>query len=322
MKKILVAGAGGFIGGHLTRHLAEEGHEVTAVDIKNTDSWYQHTEGVKEVVADLKNFYACGHAAERQDRIYNLACNMGGMGFIQNNHVDCLESVLIQTNFVRVLRDLPNTKEIFYSSSACAYPQEIQGDVNSPALKESDAIPANPEDGYGWEKLFSEIITRYGIKDCGLKPRIFRFHNCYGPFGTWTGGREKAPAAMCRKVAEAEEGGTIEVWGDGQQTRSFLYIDECLEGVGKLMDSNETGPFNIGSDEMVTINQLAEIVIGVSEKNLSIKNIDGPLGVRGRCSSNDLIKEKLGWAPDYPLQKAIENTYPWVAEQAEARKNQ
>jgi GDP-D-mannose 3',5'-epimerase len=313
--KILVAGAGGFIGGHLTKHLAGAGHEVTAVDIKKKDSWHQHTEGVKELVSDLKDFNACGCVASGQDRIYNLACNMGGMGFIQNNHVDCLESVLIQTNFVRALRDTPDTKEIFYSSSACAYPQDIQGDVDSPALKESDAFPASPQDGYGWEKLFSEIITRYGIKDCGLNPRIFRFHNCYGPYGTWKGGREKAPAAMCRKVIEAKLSGDhdIEIWGDGEQTRSFMYIDDCITGIEKIWQSDHTDPLNLGSDEQVTVNQLVDIAEELGGIKLK-RNYDlsKPQGVRGRNSDNTLIKEVLGWSPSISLREGMEKTYEWI----------
>ena len=316
--KILVAGAGGFIGGHLTKHLIAEGHEVTAVDIKKKDAWYQHSDGAKEIVSDLKDFNSCSYVASGQDRVYNLACNMGGMGFIQNNHVDCLESVLIQTNFVRVLRDLSDTKEIFYSSSACAYPQEIQGEVDCAALKESDAFPASPEDGYGWEKLFSEIITQYGIKDCGLKPRIFRFHNCYGPYGTWEGGREKAPAAMCRKVIEAKLSGNheIEIWGDGEQTRSFMYIDDCITGINKLWDSDYTKPLNLGSDEQVTINQLVDVAEELGGIKLKRHyDLSKPQGVRGRNSDNTLIKEVLDWAPSISLHAGMEKTYRWIFDQ-------
>jgi len=313
--KILVAGAGGFIGGHLTKKLASEGHEVTSLDIKNKNEWHQHTEGVKEVTSDMRDFNSCGIVAVGKDRIYNLACNMGGMGFIQNNHVDCLESVLIQTNFVRVMREMSDTKEIFYSSSACAYPEDIQEDVDSVALKESDAYPANPQDGYGWEKIFSEIITQYGIKDCGINPRIFRFHNCYGPYGTWEGGREKAPAAMCRKVIEAKLSGNhdIEIWGDGEQTRTFMYIDDCITGIEKIWQSDYTDPLNLGSDEQVTVNQLVDIAEELGGIKLK-RNYDlsKPQGVRGRNSDNTLIKEVLGWSPSIPLKDGMEKTYKWI----------
>ena len=242
------------------------------------------------------------------------------MGFIQNNHVECLESVLIQTNFITAMRDMGELgpKEIFYSSSACAYPQEIQGDVDSVALKESDAYPANPEDGYGWEKLFSEIITDYSIKDCGINPRVFRFHNCYGPHGTWKGGREKAPAAMCRKVAEAKLNGTkeIEIWGDGEQTRSFMYIDDCITGLQRIWEVDYTSPLNLGSDEQVTINQLVDVAEEIAGIKLKRKyNLDAPQGVRGRNSDNTLIKEKLGWAPSVSLKEGMEETYRWIFNQ-------
>ena len=288
---------------------------MTAVDIKKKAEWHQHSEKATEVTADMRDFNACGYAAAGKDRIYNLACNMGGMGFIQNNHVDCLESVLIQTNFIRVMREMSDTKEIFYSSSACAYPEDIQESVDSVALKESDAYPANPQDGYGWEKLFSEIITKYSIKDCGTNPRIFRFHNCYGPHGTWKGGREKAPAAMCRKVIEAKLSGNheIEIWGDGEQTRSFMYIDDCITGIEKIWESDYTDPLNLGSDEQVTVNQLVDIAEELGGIKLT-RNYDlsKPQGVRGRNSDNTLIKEVLGWSPSITLQEGMEKTYEWI----------
>ncbi len=317
--KVLIAGAGGFIGGHLTKKLVAEGHEVTALDIKKKDEWHQHTEGATEVTSDMRDYNSCGIAATGKDRIYNLACNMGGMGFIQNNHVDCLESVLIQTNFIRVMREMSDTKEIFYSSSACAYPEDIQESVDSVALKESDAYPANPQDGYGWEKIFSEIITKYSIKDCGVNPRVFRFHNCYGPYGTWKGGREKAPAAMCRKVIEAKLSGEheIEIWGDGEQTRTFMYIDDCITGIEKIWESDYTDPLNLGSDEQVTVNQLVDIAEELGGIKLK-RNYDlsKPQGVRGRNSDNTLIKEVLGWAPSVSLKDGMEKTYKWIYDEA------
>ena len=303
--KILVAGAGGFIGGHLTKKLCAQGHEVTAVDIKSQDKWFQHTPDVRESVGDLRDKNSCGRALVGQDRVYNLACNMGGMGFIQNNHVDCLESVLIQTNFITCMREMPTAgpREIFYSSSACAYPEDIQEEVDSVALKESDAYPANPQDGYGWEKIFSEVITKYSIKDCGINPRIFRFHACYGPYGTWEGGREKAPAAICRKVIESKLSSKkeIEIWGDGEQTRTFMYIDDCITGIEKIWEVAYTDPLNLGSDEQVTINQLVDIAEELGGVKLKrIYDLTKPQGVRGRNSDNTLIKKILGWSLLFP----------------------
>jgi GDP-D-mannose 3',5'-epimerase len=316
--KTLIAGAGGFIAGYLTKKMAAEGHEITAVDIKKKDEWHQRTEGVEEVVADMRDKNSCRRVMAGKDRIYNLACNMGGMGFIQNNHVDCLESVLIQTNFITCMREMSKPKEIFYSSSACAYPEGIQSSVDSASLKESDAFPANPQDGYGWEKLFSEIITKYSIKDCGVNPRIFRFHNCYGPHGTWEGGREKAPAAMCRKVIEAKLSGNhdIEIWGDGEQTRTFMYIDDCITGIEKIWESDYTDPLNLGSDEQVTVNQLVDVAEELGGVKLNrCYDLSKPQGVRGRNSDNTLIKEVLVWAPSTPLKEGMEKTYAWIYDQ-------
>jgi len=318
--KILIAGAGGFIGGHLTKKLSEEGHEVMAVDIKPTRQWHQHTNKAHEVSRDLRSYNNWGYLLSDVDRVYNLACNMGGMGFIQNNHVECLESVLIQTNLIRAISDMGEfgPKEVFYSSSACAYPEDIQGAVDSVALKESDAFPASPQDGYGWEKLFSEIITKYSIKDCGISPRVFRFHNCYGPYGTWRGGREKAPAALCRKVIEAKLSGKheIEIWGDGEQTRTFMYIDDCITGIEKLWGSDYTDPLNLGSDEQVTINQLVDIAEELGDIKLKRNHdLTKPQGVRGRNSDNTLIKEVLDWAPSISLKDGMEKTYKWIYDQ-------
>ena len=318
---IVVAGAGGFIGGHLTKKLIADVHSVIAIDIKKPEDWFQHGKGdTQEVCGDLREPEIARYFLPKADRVYNLACNMGGMGFIQNNHVDCLESVAIQTNLIRAIRSLEENgpKEIFYSSSACAYPQEIQSRLNSTSLKESDAIPANPEDGYGWEKLFSEIITQYAEKDCDLNPRIARFHNCYGPFGTWKGGREKAPAAICRKVIEAKLSGKheIEIWGDGEQTRTFMYIDDCITGIEKIWESNYTQPLNLGSDEQVSINQLVDITEEIADIKLTRKyDTSKPQGVRGRNSDNTLIKKVTGWAPSIPLEEGMQKTYDWIYEQ-------
>lgn len=317
--KIAVGGAGGFIAGHLIKDLVSKGHEIVAVDQKPFEQWYQYTESdqVACYQANLEEKGVCYKFSEGADRIYNLACNMGGMGFIQNNHAACMQSVLIQTHMLMAARD-NGVKEILYSSSACVYPEEIQEDIldaASQGLKEHTAIPANPQDGYGWEKLFSEIITKYFAQDYALNPRICRYHNVYGPFGTWYGGREKAPAAICRKVIEAKRSGNleIEIWGDGKQTRSFMYIDDCIEGMDRLWASDFCDPINLGSDEMVSINELVDIVeeiAGVSLKRNYL--LDKPQGVRGRNSDNTLIKEVLGWAPSIKLKDGIEKTYKWI----------
>lgn len=321
---ILIAGAGGFIAGHLTKSLALQGYDVTAVDIKSKEKWFQ--------VHDLQNVETLPKSdlrdkrvvesllkQKKYHRIYNLACNMGGMGFIQNNHIDCLESVYIQTNFITTMREQGCSASIFYSSSACAYPQHIQQDVNVTAIKESDAYPADPEDGYGWEKLFSEIITQYGARNESMDVRIARFHNCYGPFGTWHGGREKAPAALCRKVIEAQKNNTkeIEIWGDGKQTRSFMYIDDCLEGMARLWESDYSDPVNLGSSELVTINQMVDMIEQIAGTQLERKYLlDKPQGVRGRNSDNTLIKKITGgWEPSVKLFHGLEKTYSWIYDQ-------
>ena len=321
---ILVAGAGGFIAGHLVKSLALQGYDVTAVDIKSQDQWFQ-VHNLKNVEtlpkSDLRDKRVVKSLLKKRKytRIYNLACNMGGMGFIQNNHIDCLESVYIQTNFITAMREQQSSASIFYSSSACAYPQDIQQDVNVTAIKESDAYPANPEDGYGWEKLFSEIITQYGAKNESMDVRIARFHNCYGPFGTWQGGREKAPAALCRKVIEAQKNKTqeIEIWGDGKQTRSFMYIDDCLEGMSRLWESDYKDPVNLGSSELVTINQMVDMIEQIAGTQLERKYLlDKPQGVRGRNSDNTLIKKITGgWEPSVKLFHGLEKTYSWIFDQ-------
>lgn len=322
---ILIAGAGGFIAGHLTKELAAEGdHRITAVDIKNRKNWFQVSKSEKVDSldqTDLKDRHVVKKllSENRYDRIYNLACNMGGMGFIQNNHVDCLESVYIQTNFITVMREMDKPPSIFYSSSACAYPEHIQQEVISPAIKESDAYPAAPQDGYGWEKLFSEIITQHAAKDHSLDTRIARFHNCYGPFGTWQGGREKAPAALCRKVIEAQKNkkNEIDVWGDGEQTRSFMYIDDCIEGMDRLWNSDYSDPVNLGSSELVSINQMIDMIQDIAGVKVQRNyQLDKPQGVRGRNSDNSLIKKvTAGWEPSVKLFNGLEKTYSWIWDQ-------
>ena len=318
---ILVGGAGGFIAGYLVKSLVRQGHSVIAADIKPKDQWYQVDENANNHYdCDLGLRENCYELSAGADRVYNLACNMGGMGFIQNNHALCMESVLIQTHMLQAARDR-GVSEILYSSSACIYPQEIQNEIKDSAaqgLKEADAYPANPEDGYGWEKLFSEIITDYFRQDFNLDVRVCRYHNVYGPHGTWDGGREKAPAAICRKVIMAKLNGEkeIEIWGDGEQTRSFMYVDDCITGMDLLWKSNFSKPINLGSDEMVSINQLVDMVEDIAGITLKRKYLlDKPQGVRGRNSDNTLIKEVLGWAPSIKLRDGLEKTYEWIYNQ-------
>jgi nucleoside-diphosphate-sugar epimerase len=317
----LVCGAGGFIGSHLVRKLKKEGFWVRGVDRKRPE--FSKTEADDFMVGDLRDQKFCKKVFDRSfNEVYQLAADMGGAGFIftGDNDADIMyNSVLINLN---VLQNSVEKKigKIFYSSSACIYPKYNQLDPKNPKLSEESAYPAAPDSEYGWEKLFSERLFLSYFRNHKLQVRIARFHNIFGPEGTWTGGREKAPAAMCRKVASTKDGGTIEMWGDGKQTRSFLYIDECLKGVRKLMNSSFTGPVNIGSEEMVTLNQLAEMVMKIANKKLKIKHIKGPLGVRGRNSDNRLIKKKLGWAPQQPLIEGIKETYDWIDTQV--KKNQ
>lgn len=326
MNKVLIAGAGGFIAGHLTRELFKLGNEVTAVDIKPIDKWFQvvNNKNVTNVHStDLKDKRKVEELiiGGNYDRVYNLACNMGGIGFISNNNVDCLESVYVQTNFVTVMKDEPRScpQSIFYSSSACAYPEHISQEVDSPALKESDAYPAAPRDGYGWEKLFSEIITQYTAKEFGIDTRIARFHNCYGPHGTWEGEKEKAPMALCRKIIEAKKtkSETVEIWGDGEQTRSFMYIDDCIEGISRLWQSEYTDPVNLGSSELTSINQMVDIIEEIADIKLERKYLlDKPQGIRGRNSDNTLIKKITGgWEPSVKLFNGLEKTYSWIWDQ-------
>jgi len=316
VKKALVCGAGGFIGSHLVKKLKEDGFWVRGVDLKYPE--FAPTAADDFIIGDLRDISMCKYAVDMKfDEVYQLAADMGGAGFVftgENDAEIMHNSALINLNMLDTCykRNIPR---IFYSSSACIYPEYNQLDPDNPKCDEASAYPAAPDSEYGWEKLFSERIYLTYQRVHGIQVRIARYHNIFGPEGTWTGGREKAPAAMCRKVADAPEGGQIEVWGDGLQTRSFLYVDECVEGTIKLMRSDKTGPYNIGSEEMISINNLAKMVMGIAGKNLSINNIPGPEGVRGRNSDNELIRKELGWAPGRSLQEGMEKTYKWISEQ-------
>ncbi len=318
-KKILVAGGGGFIGGHLAKSLVNRGHEVRVVDVKPLDQWYQKTEGAENIVANLEEKGAGFSASEGCDEVYNLACNMGGMGFIENNKALCMLSILINTHLLMAAKEF-QIKKYLYSSSACVYAADKQTDTTVTALKEADAYPAMPEDGYGWEKLFSERMCKHFEEDFGMQVRVVRFHNVYGPDGTWRGGREKAPAALCRKIIEAKKSGNlkIEVWGDGEQTRSFMYIDDCITGLDKLMESDFSDPINLGRSELVSINQLIDIISGIGGVEVEREhNLDAPQGVRGRNSDNSLILDKLKWEPEVDLKTGLTKTYAWIEEQIE-----
>jgi nucleoside-diphosphate-sugar epimerase len=319
MKSALVCGAGGFIGSHLVKRLKSEGLWVRGVDLKFPEFW--STEADDFVIGDLRDPVVCRSVTDRRfDEVYQLAADMGGAGFVftGENDADIMHnSALINLNMLEACWKR-NCSRIFYSSSACMYPEHNQLDPDNPMTAEESAYPAYPDSEYGWEKLFSERLYLAFHRNYGLDVRIARFHNIFGPQGTWEGGREKAPAALCRKVAKADDGGSIEIWGDGTQTRSFLYIDECLDGVLRLMRSDWTGPVNIGSEEMVSINHLAEMIMQVAGKELTINHVPGPLGVRGRNSDNRLIEEKLGWKPSEPLKNGLSETYDWIAEQVRA----
>jgi len=323
---IVIAGAGGFIGGALARYFKDRGFtNLRAVDIKPIQQWYQTVEGVDNVPdCDLRLRENCYRACDgRPAEVYNLAADMGGMGFIELNKAACMISVLINTHMLLAARDAGTVERYFYSSSACAYNTQKQQDPNVTALKEEDAYPAMAEDGYGWEKLFSERMCRHFREDFGLQTRVARFHNVYGPWGTWDGGREKAPAAICRKVIQAKDTGSgeIEIWGDGQQTRSFMYIDDCLTGIDKITHSDILEPINLGSAELVTINRLVDIVEEIAGVKLKRNyKLDAPKGVRGRNSDNTKIKQYLGWEPDLPLVEGMKRTYAWIEEQYFARK--
>ena len=316
-KKILVVGAGGFIGGHLVNKLIKDGNIIIAADIKPREHWFQEFEKAKNYYSiDMKEIKNCRKVVKNVDYVFNMACNMGGMGFIENNKAECMQSVLINTNLLIACKEF-KIKKYFFSSSACAYNQSIQQEVFIEGLKEDDAYPADPEDGYGWEKLFSERMCRHFMEDYGIQVRIARYHNIYGPYGTYDGGREKAPAALCRKIIKAkkESKNEIEVWGDGMQTRTFLYVDDCIEGTLRLFESDYSDPVNIGSDEQVSINQMIEIIEGISglKKLKKIYQLDKPKGVRGRSSNNDLVKKVLNWSYKIKLKEGLEKTYNWIS---------
>ncbi len=315
--KTLVAGAGGFIGGHLARRLLEAGHDVRGVDHKSFGEWYQLHNDAENLQLDLADRDACSKAVAGVDRVYNLAADMGGMGFIENNKALCMLSVLINTHLLLAARD-EDVERYFFASSACVYAADKQTDPAVTALQEGDAYPAMPEDGYGWEKLFSERMCRHFHEDFGMDTRMARYHNVYGPHGTWTGGREKAPAAICRKVATALETGdhTIDVWGDGLQTRSFMYIDDCLEGTLRLTDSDIDEPLNIGSSELVTINELIDIASDIAGIDVERRyDLTAPQGVRGRNSDNTRILALMDWEPRIALRDGMAATYDWIRSQ-------
>ena len=317
---VLVAGGGGFIGGHLVANLLAEGAEVRSVDLKGTEGWYQVHDDAENLVLDLQEAEACRRAVAGVDVVYNLAADMGGMGFIENNKALCMLSVLINTHLLNAARE-HGVGRFFFSSSACVYAADKQTSHNNPGLKESDAYPAMPEDGYGWEKLFSERMCRHFREDFGIATRVARYHNVYGPHGTWTGGREKAPAAISRKIAEAVLSGRheISIWGDGEQTRSFMYIDDCLYGTKALTASDVTDPLNVGSSEMVTINGLVDLVESIAGVTCErAYDLSAPKGVNGRNSDNTLIQKKLGWEPSISLRDGMERTFAWIFDQVEA----
>jgi nucleoside-diphosphate-sugar epimerase len=317
-EKIVVCGGGGFIGGHLVADLLRQGHRsVRSVDVKPFDDWYQMFPGVENLQLDLRDQNSCEEALHGASAVYNLAADMGGMGFIENNRALCMLSVLINTHLLMAAKKF-GAKQFFYASSACVYNADKQTDSNVTALKEEDAYPAMPEDGYGWEKLFSERMCRHFREDFGIATRVARYHNVYGPHGTWTGGREKAPAAICRKVIQAKLSGKheIEIWGDGKQTRSFMYIDDCLYGTQRIMNSEIIEPLNLGSSELVSINQLVDIVEGIAGVKLKRNyNLSAPKGVNGRNSDNTRIKQLLGWEPSTRLRDGLEKTYAWIHDQ-------
>jgi len=317
-KTAVVCGGGGFIGGHLVKALAANGIKVVrAVDVKPLEDWYQITDSVESLSLDLKDMNNCRKATEGVELVYQLAADMGGMGFIENNKALCMLSVLTNTHMLQAARE-HGVERFFYSSSACVYNGDKQISADVVALKESDAYPALPEDGYGWEKLFSERMCRHFEEDFGLICRVARYHNVYGPDGTWNGGREKAPAAVCRKVIEAKRSGKheISIWGDGKQTRSFMYIDDCLKGTQMIMNSDIDEPINLGSSELVTINQLVDMVEDIAGIKLKRSyDLSAPKGVNGRNSDNAMIVEKLGWEPSIPLRVGMEKTYRWIEEQ-------
>jgi nucleoside-diphosphate-sugar epimerase len=316
--KAVVCGAGGFIGGHLVKDLLRRGVQVIrAVDVKPLEAWHQVTDGIENISLDLREKQNCLIAARDMEHVYQLAADMGGMGFIESNKALCMLNVMMSTNMLIAAQET-GVKRFFYSSSACVYNAQRQTRADVIPLKESDAYPALPEDGYGWEKLFSERMCRHFEEDFGLICRVARYHNVYGPHGTWTGGREKAPAAICRKVLEAKHSGTheISIWGDGQQTRSFMFIDDCVRGTEMIMNSDIDEPINLGSSELVTINQLVDIVEEIAGIRLRrTYDLNAPKGVNGRNSDNSMILDRLGWEPSVRLRDGLEKTYRWIETQ-------
>jgi nucleoside-diphosphate-sugar epimerase len=316
---ILVTGAGGFIGHHLVKYLKERGHRVRGVDVKEPE--FEPTQADEFEVLDLRRWDACLQATRGVDQVYSLAADMGGMGFISNHHAQILHNNSLINIHMLEAAHVNDVKRYLYTSSACVYPEYLQEETDVVPLKESDAYPAAPQDAYGWEKLVTERLCMHYTEDYGLDTRVVRFHNIFGPLGTWDGGREKAPAAMCRKIAMAKLTGnpTIEIWGDGEQTRSFCYIDDCVEGLYRLMASDFRDPLNLGQDRMVTINELADMVASAAGIEIAKKHIDGPQGVRGRNSDNTLLRETLGWEPQISLEDGLKRTYDWIEDQVLAR---
>ncbi|MQF95914.1 MAG: NAD-dependent epimerase/dehydratase family protein [SAR202 cluster bacterium] len=309
--RVLVAGAGGFIGHHMVKYLSERGYWVRGVDVKTPE--YEASPADEFEVMDLRRWDNCLMATRGIDWVVNLAADMGGIGYISYHFAHSASSnVLISTHMLEASR-VNGVSKFFFSSSACVYPVSIQSDSNVLPLKEDDAHPADPDEGYGWEKLFTEKMCRYYAEDFGLETRVARFHNIFGPLGTYDGGREKAPAAICRKVALAEDNSEIEIWGDGEQTRSFLYVDDCVEGIHRLLQSDSRGPLNLGMDRLITINELVDIVCGIAGKSLKkVHNLSGPQGVRGRNSDNSRVQRELGWSPTISLEDGLTTTYRWI----------